>query len=72
MKTITKAKKAVKKVTKTAKKAAKKVVETVTDSKYNKFGVCLDCNGGNPDCLHNNLTEAAGKTYCVTCGMEMN
>lgn len=36
---------------------------------YNKFGVCLDCNGGKLECSHNNLTEESGNVVCATCGI---
>ena len=38
-------------------------------SKYNSFGVCLDCNGGKDYCLHNNMSEVEGKIVCSTCGI---
>lgn len=36
---------------------------------YNEFGVCLDCNGWNLECTHNNLVEESGVTKCAMCGL---
>lgn len=40
----------------------------INGNRYNRYGVCLDCNGNNPDCTHNNLTEHQGNIICVLCG----
>jgi len=35
----------------------------------NKHGICLDCNGGNPECTHNNIFEEGGLKKCAICGV---
>ena len=41
---------------------------TTKQEGYNKYGVCLACNGGNEECTHNNLKEENGQIVCNTCG----
>lgn len=36
---------------------------------YNRYGICLDCNGGSTECKHQNLGEHEGKVVCNTCGL---
>lgn len=36
---------------------------------YNQFGVCLDCNGGDLECHHQNLIDVKGQTICANCGI---
>lgn len=43
------------------------LVGTYPVSKYNEFGVCIDCNGGRLDCLCNNFTEVNGQLVCTVC-----
>lgn len=57
-------KKTIKKKVASKKPTVKEKVRRV----LNDFGVCLDCNGGREDCLHNNLIEDGGKISCATCG----
>lgn len=63
---------ATKKVT---KKSAKKVVKAdSTETKgatYNEYGVCIECQGGDPDCHHNNLVATAEGTFCALCGLRI-
>jgi len=56
------------------KKAVKKIVESLTEPeapKFNEFGVCIDCQGGDPNCLHNNLVENGQSINCVLCGFKV-
>lgn len=58
----------------TAKKAVKKVAKKVVAEEkpqFNEYGVCIDCQGGNPDCLHNNLVETNQGTFCNLCGFKV-
>ena len=48
------------------KKVAKKTEEPLKEG-YNRFGVCLACNGNNLECTHNNLREENGSIICNTC-----
>jgi len=48
------------------------VAKSILGTRYNKYGVCLDCNGGNPDCTHNNLVEDGGKVSCAMCGLSVS
>jgi hypothetical protein len=56
---------------KAVKKVAKKSVEPEVNPKFNEFGVCIDCQGGNPDCLHNNLVQTNQGTFCNLCGFKV-
>lgn len=60
-------------VSKSVSKVASKVVSdgsyVENGIAYNQFGVCLDCNGGNLECPHNNMVEQSGKTSCAICGI---
>jgi len=58
------------------KKAVKKVAANIIDTlepnpTHNEYGVCIDCQNGNPDCLHNNLVETNGGTFCNLCGYKV-
>jgi hypothetical protein len=56
----------------TKRKVAKKEIFVPVEAeakKYNEFGVCVSCNGGKEECVHNNLVEHQGHTYCNTCGL---
>jgi len=55
---------------KTVKKVAKEVLPEETTG-FNEFGVCIDCQGGNPDCLHNNLAQTNEGTFCNVCGIKV-
>lgn len=57
----------VKKVTK------KKEVEAVIEEQpiYNEYGVCINCQGGDPNCHHNNLIQGPEGVYCALCGFKV-
>jgi len=36
---------------------------------FNKYGTCIDCQGGKEECLHNNQAVVGRKQICNTCGI---
>ena len=54
----------------TTTKKTKKVTEEEKPT-FNKYGVCIACQGGSEECFHQNLIEENGVIACKMCGLIM-
>lgn len=53
------------------KKEVKKLAKVEAPTKgatFNKFGTCIECQNGDPNCKHNNLVQDGRILKCATCG----